>query len=277
MYIYADILIITNIYADFLLIKSAQAITHSPMKTWRGVAAAAAGSLFSLVIFLPRLSPAALILIKLLSAAVIVYAAFGYGSRGAYIKRLFVFWLAAFVYGGAGTAVSLLFGGKVIISRNGVIYADFSMLSLIITTIAAYLCIAIYKRMADCSEEGALYTVIVSDRGRTVSFKALADTGNVLKDSFTGKPVIVCGRDVLASLYGEVPDEDSIMSGSSEWRGWRLIPYSTVSGSGVIPIIRPREICVKNDETGELFRCDAYLGAAENVNSSAVFHPKILV
>lgn len=290
MYIYADILIITNIYVDFLLIKSAQTITHSPLKASRGCIAAVIGSLFSLVIFMPKMSAAVMILIKTASAALTVLAAFGYESRRAYLKRLFVFWLASFIYGGVGTAVSYFAGGRLFVSRNGVIYADFSMAALVITSIAAYLSIAVYKRLADCSEEGAVYTVIVSDNDMTVSFKAIADTGNVLKDSFTGKPVIVCGKKTLERLYGSVPDEKALTEASGRGeladglagrlavkKRWRLIPYRTASGGGLIPIICPREICIKNDETGDISTADAYLGAAPLENDLALFHPKILL
>ncbi|MCM1523013.1 MAG: sigma-E processing peptidase SpoIIGA [Ruminococcus sp.] len=280
MYIYVDILIITNIYMDFLLIQAARVITHSPMKTVRGLTAAGIGSLFSLTIFLPRLGFAALSLIKLLSSALIVWTAFGFDNMRAYIKRLFVFFLSAFIFGGVGTFVSCCMGGKTIISRNGVIYADFSLPALVVTSISAYVCIAVYKHFADCAEEGTVYTVIVSDKGRTVSFKAMADTGNILKDGFTGKPVIMCPKAFLEELYGSVPDETGIISrkgGTATLARWRLIPYSTVSSSGLTAIIRPEEICIKNEATGRLYRADAYLAAAGKDADFAVFHPKILL
>lgn len=282
LYIYADILVITNIYVDFLLIKSAQIITHSPLKAKRGCIAAVAGGLFSLVIFLPGMSAAVMTAVKTISAAAVVFAAFGYENRRIFLKRLFVFWLMSFIFAGVGTAASSLFGGRMIMSRNGVIYADFSAAALVITSIAAYACIAVYKRFADCSEEGAVYTVIVSDKGKTVSFKAIADTGNTLKDGFTGKPVIVCGKKVLSELYGDIPDENGIAEniahgGLAMKTRWRLIPYHTASGGGLIPIVCPREICIKNDETGELFSADAYLGAVPLENEFALLHPKILL
>lgn len=278
MFIYADVLIIVNIYVDFLLIQSAKAITHSPMKTSRGIIAAIIGSLFSLIIFLPSMPMWLLMTIKLLSSGIIVLTAFGYERRDAFFKRLFIFYLAAFIYGGLGTALSYISGGKLIISKNGIIYADFSLPALVITSISAYICIAVYKYFSDCSEEGTVYTVIVSDMGNVVSFKAISDTGNVLKDSFTGIPVIVCPVKALEQLYGDIPSVSCISSSAVALKSkWRIIPYSTASGSGLIPIIRPSEICVKNDETGRFSKADAYLGASCAEMEFAVFHPKILL
>lgn len=158
MYIYADILIITNIYVDFLLIKSSALLTHSPLRTGRGIFAAFIGSIFSLAIFLPKAFSYILIPLKLISSALIVLAAFGFESGGRFFRRFAVFYLCAFIYGGLGTGLAFLFGGRFITARNGVIYADFSMPALVITSIAAYACIAVYRRFTDTDGNGE-YTV----------------------------------------------------------------------------------------------------------------------
>ena len=75
-----------------------------------------------------------------------------------------------------------------------------------------------------------------------------------------------------------MPDCESAVSGkSSLGRRWRLIPYSTVSSSGMIAVICPKEVCIKNDETGQISRADVYLGAAAGDCTAAVFNPKILI
>lgn len=283
MYVYVDILIITNIYADFLLIKSTAAMTRSPLKLSRGIAAAVLGSLFSLTIFLPRLPPIALVIIKLFSAAPVVYAAFGFGSPAEYVKRLFIFFLMAFVYAGLGTTASGLFGGRLIVSRNGVVYGNLSLPVLIAASIAAYAAISIYRRAADITAEGTVYTVTVREGEKLVRFRAMADTGNVLRDMITGKPVILCSREDLKQLYGSVPaEEDFGEYGSSvalktvPTAKWRLIPCTTVTGTALVPIRRPEEVCLKNEETGVIRTADVYLGASPCKSELAVFNPCIL-
>ena len=277
MYIYADILIITNIYIDFLLIKCTQYITHSSLKTVRSVTAAVLGSLFSLTIFLPHMNAALMTALKLAAAVVVVYTAFGIGTKEAFFKRLFIFFLISFVFAGAGTWISTVLSKRLIISRNGVIYADFSPSALIITSVAAYVSIAVYRRFSDYSYESGTYSVIISDRGKTISLNAIADTGNSLRDCFTGKPVIVCPIGELSYIYDDIPcGEEIIGGGAAVAVKWRLIPYTTVSGRGMIPIIAPRDICIKNEDTGEITRADVYIGAAGE-SGPAVFHPKILI
>lgn len=275
MYIYIDILIITNIYADFLLLKSAAVLTHAPLKTLRGLAAAFLGGLSSLIILLPKLNLFLLVGIKLLTAALLVYTAFGCADMRIYLRRLFVFFLISFVYAGIGTVVSELLGGKFIASANGIVYVDFSMGALVITTIAAYLCVCVYRMLSDGGSNDEVYTLIISDRGKCVSISAVADTGNVLRDSFTGKPVIVCPGEKLAAVYGNIPCDISDDSFSSSLYGWRFIPYSTASGGGIIPIIHPEEVCLRSEQNGIIAMPDVYIGAGSSGMECAVFNPKI--
>ncbi|MDE7293521.1 MAG: sigma-E processing peptidase SpoIIGA [Oscillospiraceae bacterium] len=305
MYVYVDILIITNIYVDFLLIKSTSIITHSRLKAFRGIAAAVLGSLFSLVIFLPKIPSLGLAAVKLFSAVPVVLAAFGYESRNVYFKRLFVFFMASFIFAGLGSAASSLLGGRVIVSRNGVIYGNFSMPVLIASTIGAYAVIQLYKRAADVSEKGGVYTVTARLGSKTVSFRALADTGNSLRDIITGKPVIIVNRGILSEIFGNIPDEAGLLdipespppdqffenaAAASKPRQytqtlqcpkrrrhlWRIIPCKTVSGTALIPICRPDEVAVKNEETGQIRTADVYLGVSPIDCEFAVFNPKIL-
>lgn len=317
MYVYVDILIITNIYVDFLLIKSTSIITHSRLKTFRGIAAAVLGSLFSLVIFLPKIPSLGLAAVKLFSAAPVVLAAFGYESGSAYFKRLFVFFMTSFIFAGLGSAASSLLGGRVMISRNGVIYGNFSMPVLIASTVGAYAVIQLYKRAADVSEKGGVYTITARLGSKTVSFRALADTGNSLRDIITGKPVIIVNRSILSEIFGHIPDESELwdtpeasspdgfpentpsvpesrqhkqqslqLKQRPNWQCqmqhqirrqmWRIIPCKTVSGTALIPICRPDEVAVKNEETGQIRKADVYLGASLVDCEFAVFNPKIL-
>lgn len=274
MYIYIDILIITNIYIDYLLIHTTKAITHSPMKRFRSIVAAFLGSFFSLIIFLPDVNIIVTMFINLISSLLIVYIAFGYDNKRVFLKRLFIYYLSSFVFAGVGTAIAYYSSGRVLVSRNGVLYADFSILSLIVTSFTAYASVAVYRRFACYSAEGESYRIIITHNNKSISFNALADTGNFLTDSFTGKPVIVCSCEILAELFDEIPEPESDI-GLKDNLKWRFIPYHTASGDGLMPIVSPDSIYIKNMQNGELYHTDVYIGAAKT--DKAVFHPRILI
>lgn len=276
MYIYADILIITNIYMDYILLECVRLVTHSPLRKTSAAAASIVGSLFSLTIFLHKINTFCMLLIKIVSAAVVIFTAFGYESRTRFFRRFLTFFIASFVFAGVGTAISDIFSGKLIISKNGVIYMDFSPAALIITSAAAYIVMRIYRCFSEYSDSGGTYTIIVAHNGKTVSFKAMSDTGNILRDSFSGKAVIVCPSSGLDKMFGITEDFSCTASRRTLVRSRaRLIPYKTVSGMGLIPIILPDEIVIVDDNTGEYHKVDAYIGLAENTET-AVFNPNLL-
>ena len=66
--VYADVLIILNIYVNFFLLRTTARVTHSPLRTFRCIAASVYGSLFSLTILLPSLGTPLNIAIKVAAA-----------------------------------------------------------------------------------------------------------------------------------------------------------------------------------------------------------------
>ena len=82
--VYADVLIILNIYVNFFLLRTTARVTHSPLRTFRCIAASVYGSLFSLTILLPSLGTPINIAIKAAAAVTVVLAGFGFHG----MKRL---------------------------------------------------------------------------------------------------------------------------------------------------------------------------------------------
>lgn len=278
MYIYVDVLIITSIYANFFLLKTTARLTHSPLRNGRCVAAAIVGSVFSLVILLPRLGTLLLLAIRLLSAALMITAAFGGKSPAELFRTAAVFFFVCFVFAGIEYGISVLSGGKNMIWHNSVFYVNISLLTLVISTIISYAAISLFRYCLDGKNSmDVKYVISVTKGGRSVSFAAVGDTCNNLADVFTGKPVIVCGRNNLSRLFSceelaAVLAED----GTCYTEGWRLIPFSTISSGGMLPVFLPECVILKNEETGRRKAVSAYIGIVDRDMEYAVFNPKIL-
>lgn len=284
MYIYVDILIITNIYADFFLLKATARLTHSPLKNGRCVLAAMAGSLFSLVILLPQLSAVSLLAIKIFSAVLMVYIAF----RGRPIRELYrtalIFFFVCFIFAGAEYAVAALTDSGNVVWHNSVLYVNISLLTLVISTAGAYAALCLFRRFLDRGNaaDGCFTLIIVTDKGR-FSVRAVADTCNNLTDFFSGKPVIVCGRRQLEDAF-EKELLDTLLCctvGASDSppravSGWRYIPCRTVSSDGLLPVFMPTGTYLRNDESAHIKAVDVYIGITERELDYAVFNPKIL-
>lgn len=278
MYIYVDVLIIINIYANFFLLKTTARLTHSPVKNSRCIAAAALGSLFSLVILLPRLGALPLLIIRLLSAALMIVIAFRKKSGEPLFEKVLVFLFVCFIFAGIEYGLSILSGGQNMIWHNSVLYVNISLLTLIISTIISYAAISFFRYYLDgknTSDEK--YTITITKNGRTISLDAVGDTCNNLTDVFTGKPVIVCGKSSLSELF-EVSELDRVLSAENTDYiiGWRLIPFSTIASDGMLRTFQPECVTVHNQESGSRKSADVYIGVVNREMEYAVFNPKIL-
>lgn len=278
LYIYVDVLIITSIYANFFLLKTTARLTHSPLGNGKCIAAAMVGSVFSLVILLPGLDTLILLAIRLLSAALMIITAFGNKSAAELLRTGAIFFFVCFIFAGIEYGISVLSGGRNMLWHNSVFYVNISLLTLTVSTIVSYAVISVFRYYLD--EKNSLdvkYMISVTKGGRSVSFAAVGDTCNNLADVFTGKPVIVCGKNNLSRLFGNEELAAVLAeSGTSHTEGWRLIPFSTISSGGMLPVFLPECVILKNEETGKRKAVSAYIGIVDRDMEYAVFNPKIL-
>lgn len=259
--IYIDVLIVLNIYVNYFLLKTTAKITGSPLKTARCIFASFYGSLFSLLILAPELPFALMLAIKMISAVTVVISAFGVHGKSRLIKNTVAFFSTNFIFAGAIYAVYSWLKPQFMHFSNSYFYIDFSLLLLVISTAVLYFIVCLFRRFSDISPESAdCYRIIVRCREKIFTADGIADTGNALTDFFSGKPVIVCGK-------GDFDDMCGI--------NFRLIPYTTISESSVIPVFSPDETVIVNTLTGEKKPVDAVIGLGEN-NGKAIFNPKIL-
>lgn len=274
MYIYIDILIITNIYANFFLLKTTARLIHTPLRNGKCILGAMAGSIFSLIILLPPINSVLLLLIRILSAAFMIIVTFGGGKSSRELLRTgTVFFFVCFIFAGIEYGLAVLSGGKNMLWHNSTLYVNISLLTLVISTIVSYAAICFFRYYMDGRNSAdVLYDLIITKDGRTVSVKAVGDTCNNLTDAFTGKSVIVCGRSSVSELIDENNLNDNLPLG----KGWRLIPFSTIDSEGMLPIFKPSGVFVKNTENGSVKSVDVYIGVVNREMEHAVFNPKIL-
>lgn len=272
--IYVDVLIILNIYVNFILLLTVAKITHSKLKKARAVIAAVYGSFYSLIILLPSINDVLNILIKLFAAVTIVIIAFGMYSKARTFINIVCFFIANFIFGGVIFAVYIWLKPSFIHFNNTYFYIDFSLLLLIFMTAFLYTALSIFQFFLDRSTDVSnAYRIIIKYKKNTAVLNALADTGNSLVDFFSGKPVIVCSYEKLAEKISlpDIENPENFLS----IKGFRLIPYSTISSSGMIPVFTPDEVLIINDETGSVKKADVLVGI-KSTEDKAIFNPSLL-
>lgn len=263
--IYIDVLIVLNIYVNFFLLRITAKVMHFPVRTGRTLFAAFYASLYSLLILAPELPEIALNAIKLGASATVILVCFGWNGVRRLVIAGAVFYGSNMVLAGALYAVYSWLRPDFIQFANGVFYIDFSLIVLVVTTAAMYGLVCAARQFIDRGgTDCGAYEVIVRRGGDVKVLSGLADTGNCLVDWFSGAPVIVCSSAKLGiDLSGGLPE------------GYRLLPCTTVSDSGMMAIFKPDEVLIRDTQSGQRRRVEAVIGLGRD-GAEAVFNPKIL-
>lgn len=240
MTIYIDLLVALNWWIDYLLLLGVRRALGGGARPWRLVIGALVGAMFCLVLLLPELPLWADLLIKLAGAVAMVLVAFRWqGWRGLARRSFLLFVLSAGLAGLCGLLYFFV-APQGFYVFNGVVYYAVSPLLLVALTVACYGVMWLSERyLRRRAPQGRLYRVSLTMGERSVVFPCLYDSGNHLVEPFTGKPVLVMERETLSPLL-EVPDPECLPVG----HGWRLVPYDTLGGSGLLPAFLPDKLVV---------------------------------
>ena len=273
MTIYVDVLLILNIYVNFLLIKTTAKFTHCKIGFMRCMIASVYGSLYSLLILLPDLNKLLNIAIKIIAAVTIIIISFGIHNASRLFINILCFLTSNFIFAGVIYGVYIWFNPSFIHFNNTFFYVDFSIIILIAVTAALYLSLCIARYFLDKnSAVASAYQIYIKYKGKVTALNGLADTGNSLVDFFSGKPVIICSRESLNSVI-----TFSLNYSETEKlpKGFRLIPYSTIGNNGMMPIFTPDEILIINRDTNSKKQVDALIGIQSD-GTNAIFNPRLL-
>ena len=234
--IYIDSLFLLNLLVDYLLC----------------LAAALFGAACSVAVYLPGLGFLAGPFFRLAMGLGMGLIAF-YPERRP-LRCTGVLLAVAAGFGGALWAVSLASGG------DGVLTLSFKNLLLAFALCYAVLCLLFRCRAALAEKRKAM--VRLAFLGRSAEFIALVDTGNTLTDPLTGAPVLVACPHALRTVLLENTELFSrsgpvelieLSAHIPELAGrLRLIPYSAVGSSGLLPVFRPDSLSVDGREDKEL-------------------------
>ena len=231
MTIYADTYAALNFGVNYLILLSTARISGAVYGRLRLALGALAGALYALACaavpmldFLP---------FKLGMAFCIVWTALG---RDRLVKRTALFFASSFAVGGGVWALYLMTGRQEV-RPAGVM-------------LCTALCCQVLKagfRLAGGSLRGGTVEVELLRRGRSVTLKALVDTGNRLTGEQGNLPVIVCEREKIYPLLTE--EEQRALGQDDPLKVFelmqrqemkpRLLPCRTVSGTALIAAFRP--------------------------------------
>ncbi len=198
MTIYIDMLFIENLIMNLAIILSESIVLNLHEKYFRKFVAGGIGALFYILTFVFT----KLYLIQVLVCLIIVKVAFNPPNLKALLKEALLFYFISFVYGGISFALTnFLNFGKICII-NGILFTNFSAFIIPISIFVGIFFILIVLRN---KKKHIFKDIVIGTDVGEAQLRVLLDTGNLLKEPYTGKPVIIVEKDSLKTvLSGDI-------------------------------------------------------------------------
>ena len=231
--LYLDSLLFFELVSDVTLLWAAGTLCQARRRKLRLLAAASLGAIYALLSVL--WPPAASLPGKVLSLAVMLLTAYG-KEKG--LWRLSLAFLAmCAVYAGAASAV-IWTAGKA--SLRALVFA---------LGISLGICALPFRFSG---RRGGIVRLRLVRGSRSVELNALRDTGNRLREPLSGDPALIAAEaDLLPLLEPEVQSRLLATAGLPAperltvlGAGFRLLPYRTLEGGGLLLAFRPDQVFV---------------------------------
>jgi len=257
--IYGDVFFLVNFSMDYLSIYLVRKLTHKSVKIFRELAAAAIGGLYAVIaLFVP---PAIETLCTFIMPFLMVRLAFSHPSKKELFKSGVMLFGISFALGGIMTAA--YYGIGKFLSSHGIllngspetVYSDLPLPIIALTAALAALFAYLWGKLTHQNVAKKEIEITVKTEGRTVTVKALCDSGNLLEEPLTRLPVIVVTKKAMEQIlphslkkvfFSSVLTADSISP--RMMKKTRFIPTSTVSGDTLLCGFIPDSVIVEGVE-----------------------------
>ena len=244
MIVYADILFLINFLMDLTLIWAAGMLLKEKIKILRLAAGAACGAaLYIISLYFPYRGTIGQILLTFFSIALSITAAYRPKTFTRLIKMTILTVVLAFIASGIILSLMMIRIYSSPYRALKGIFDAFSYRLLIITSILFYIIIRTLRKqiVKTASDPKEYYDITVYIDNRKAELRALADTGNSLRDELTGCDIIVADYLAVKEMLPAVDElqEDSvemfkILSETDFKNRLRLIPFKSVGNKNGI-------------------------------------------
>lgn len=263
MTIYIDIVLLENLVMNYIILLATGIILKIKIKHLRLIIASLIGAIYSIFGYISNIKIYSNMILKVILSVIIIYVAYNPQNVKKMWKQLLVFYLTSFAFGGASFALIYIIKPQDILMKNGLFLGTYPLKTVILAAIIAFiLIIGVFKIVkTKISRKDIFKNVKIDIEGKEIIVKTMVDTGNMLKEPISGKPVIVVEHTLL---YDILPKEilnnlEKILGGdfenlSDEVKNkyiskLKFIPFSSLGKqNGMLVGIKPTYIEVMQEE-----------------------------
>ena len=263
MTIYLDVVFIENLVMNLSVILSEAILLNSLNKLIRKIGSALfATAYYNLTLIFTKLSG-----FQVFVGILIILIAFRPRNLKLLIKQVFLFYFINFVFAGTSFALMCAFNKDKFSIFNGVVIGNFDVFKVFLAGIIAIIMLTYFFRKRS---KHVFKDVVISISGKVKEIRLLLDTGNLLREPYTGKPVMIVEKNALKNVIDEELFNDlekMLKGGEIIPDGMFLIPYRSLGNSlGFLLGIKPDFVTLKKN--GKKF-CNVVIGICnENISET---------
>lgn len=225
MVIYVDLIIILNIFIDFILLLFENYLLKRNGKLYRIILAAIVSGVSTILLFYIK-NNTILLGYKLLISILMVIIAFKYQNFYYFKDNIIWLYILSIVLGGA----LYFLGNQINLSNNNILFASRGLKVNIIFLL--FLAPILLYRYVKISRK---YKITYSNYYDTVIYyddvilkgTGFLDTGNNLKDPYLNRPIVLINKELITKKVNTF-----------------LVPYHTVNNDGLLEVFKPEKIIV---------------------------------
>lgn len=172
---------------------------------------------------------------------IILFVAFNCKEKGHFFKLSVGFFSVNLGFAGLMFLMWYFFSPQNMYFNNGIVYFNISAVKLVTMTAVCYFLLKLISKILSFKvPTDTVFDLKVTVGDEEFHLRSFLDTGNNLKDPFSGYPVIIANSEKLKGIIPEsVTDESITEEGKVRLR---FIVCSTVSGEGILPAFVPDKV-----------------------------------
>lgn len=229
MKIYIDLVLVLNFVFDLILLMTVAYILKRNVKNYRLVIGSLVGSLSTLLLFI-NISSLELFLFKVVLSIMMVIISFGYRNIRYMLKNLSYLYITSIILGGFLYFLNINFSYK---QKGIVFYNNGLSINVIFLIIISPVILYLYsKQVKELKNNYSNYfKVDIHLNKHIIKTNAYLDTGNKLVDPYLKRPILILNKKKM--IY-DINEFKMI-----------LVPYKTISNTGVLECILANSIDIK--------------------------------
>ncbi len=259
--VYADIVFFENLIINYVILYVTVLIKKIKKSYFRILISSIIGSVYAIISITTKNIYINNIFFKILLSILMIIIISQTMEMKKIIENIALFYMLSITSGGAAIVVSYLTQGYTLKTINGIPIINFPILmsgiGLIIGITLIVFTIKNFK--TKISKKDIFYDINIFIYGKSIKVRALLDTGNMLKDPLTNRPVIIVTKRSLSKIVPEpILDNINLIIGGDRLgqiinkevsKRIKVIPFKSLGNEhGILIGIKSDKIIVDNCE-----------------------------